>query len=66
MLVRRLIIQNLAIKSFLAKMLHAHNISFKSNEKQIFTNICLQLKRNDIVSIVGVNGSGKSVSNYGF
>ena len=61
MLVRHLIIQNLVIKSFLAKMLHAHNISFKSNEKQIFTNICLQLKPNDIVSIVGVNGSGKSV-----
>jgi zinc transport system ATP-binding protein len=42
-------------------MLHAHNISFVSNEKQVFSNICLQLKSNDIVSIVGVNGSGKSV-----
>lgn len=37
-----------------------HNISYKYKNIKVLDNFCLQIKRGDIIKIMGVSGSGKS------
>lgn len=40
------------------------NVSFKYNERTIFTNLTLEARKNDIIAVKGGNGSGKTTLTY--
>ncbi len=45
----------------LDNLLNVDNVSFASGKKIVFSKVSLSLRRNDIISIIGHNGAGKSV-----
>ena len=41
-------------------MISANNISKTFNDKKVLDNVCLEVKKGEIVSIVGPSGAGKT------
>ena len=42
------------------KYINVENLSFKYNDKTIFSNVCFNIKKGEFVCILGSNCSGKT------